>query len=642
VSPELDWFPLRGRETDRWRTRIYSSWERFIVEGRIPEDGSVRPFIIERWCAARDRGINPLLSAVPSSNENARFDRCSAKDSLVTAGARVFEDLAKPAAEEHQAVLLADANGCILHSAGDRRLLDDLDAVNARPGGIWDEGVAGPNGVGGPIISNAPLVIFGPEHFCEKWQKWICWGAPVHDPFSGRLVGTVDITGSADRPSGSQKLLALSLSRAIEYLLGEDRKAERLRLADRFRILAARYPSEPLGVFDRFAELVEASDSWHAMAVNERVVTLCAKAVADVVSGICVEEKQIALDGAKVDRIVVTPLGASGSIEGALVRLRLRQSPSHRETDLPPAFQSLRGSDPGFRKTLRIAARAAATDDPVLLIGETGVGKELVARAIHQSGARAAGPMVSVNCAALPHDLAEAELFGYAGGAFTGALRQGKSGRFQLADGGTLFLDEVGELPVGIQSKLLRVLEEGVVFPLGSVQPRSIDVRIVAATNRDLMRGITSNVFRRDLYYRLAVIEIELPPLRHRGQDALELLRAFLAATCERLGRRPLKLTASVEQCLLNYGWPGNVRELRNLAARLAALIDGDCVQVDDLPAALRDRGVGMAVSVEGSLQRAKEELVRQALDAHGGNVSAAARRLGVDRSTIYRMLRNH
>jgi transcriptional regulator with PAS, ATPase and Fis domain len=307
---------------------------------------------------------------------------------------------------------------------------------------------------------------------------------------------------------------------------------------------------------------------------------------------------------------------------------------------LGPAFEQLIGRDPEFRRTLRIAARAAASDESVLITGATGTGKELVAAAIHRSSRRANKPLVCVNCAALPRELIESELFGYESGAFTGARKEGKPGRFELANGGTLFLDEIGDLPLDVQAKLLRVLEEGAVFCVGGSRPRPIDVRIIAAKNRDLIHALATGTFRSDLFYRLDVIKIELPPLRTRGPDILEITRSFLETMCQQSARPALGLTAAVEELLLKYSWPGNVRELRNVVARLVALVDGDVVTVDDLPAALRGGSELGARLPQCSLHMIEDDLIRRSVDAHGGNISEAARQLGIDRSTIYRRLR--
>ncbi len=631
-----------GREAVRWWGRLRDSWERFVTEHSFPEDDVVRPFILDRWKAAQERGIDPLLSAVPLTTEPEEVERILNIDAFAQAGKRVLDDVADSVAKEGHVLLLTDASGRILHGAGHKRLLEDLQAANARPGGIWDEGVAGPNGIGGVVTCRKPVVVFGPEHFCERWHRWFCFGAPVQNPVTGELLGIVDITGFAERLRANQQPFVLSLAHAIRYLLGDSLLAERLHLIQAFHAALGRHSNEPLAAFDRTGRLLEATDRWRELAAEENVASPCARVIADVVNGASSgPEIRIELRSSTARSAVIWPVRSIDRVLGAVARLERRSAARAHEDDLPRAFGSLVGSDPEFRKALRMAARAAACDEPVLITGETGTGKELVARAVHESSARSRGPLVCVNCAALPRDLAESELFGYEGGAFTGARREGKPGRFDLANGGTLFLDELGELPADVQAKLLRVLEERAVMRVGGIQPCSIDVRVIAATNRDLFRSVAAeDGFRRDLFYRLAVIEIDLPPLRARGSDVLKLAEAFLETTCRQAKRPCLRLSTEAQECFLRYSWPGNVRELRNVAARLATLMDGDLVEVEDLPAALRDSMTPLAPSIDGSLHTVKEDLIRRALDTNGGNVTAAARQLGVDRSTIYRLLR--
>lgn len=640
---EYGLLPLEGREAVSWWKQLRVGWERFIVEQRVPEDGTVRPFILDRWKAALERGLDPRLPAVPLGASREEIENILDEDAFAQAGRRVLNDVSQPVAQEGHVLLLTDASGRILYGTGHQGLLEDLQAANARPGGIWSEGAAGPNGIGTAAHSLKPAVVFGPEHFCERWQRWFCFGAPIQNRLTGELLGIVDITGYAERLRSNQQPLVLSLARAIEYLLGDSLLAERMRLVQAFHTALGRHSSEPLAVFDRAGRLVEATDCWREMAASAELSSRCSRAVSNVVGTLSsTPEVRVDLHDATARTAVIWPVWFSGRMLGAVARLErgaLIRSPE--EDNLPPAFRTLVGTHHEFRKALRTAARAAICEEPVLIIGETGTGKELVARAIHESSKRNAGPMVCVNCAALPRDLAESELFGYEGGAFTGARREGKLGRFELADGGTLFLDELGELSADVQAKLLRVLEERSVLRVGGTQPRSIDVRIIAATNRDLFRtGAAEGSFRRDLFYRLAVIEIDLPPLRARGRDVVTLAQAFFNKACREANRPPLRLSPEAEECFLRYSWPGNVRELRNVAARLAALMDGNLVRIEDLPMCLRDSMSMLTPSNATSLQAVKDDLIRRTLEANGGNVSATARQLGVDRSTIYRLLR--
>jgi two-component system response regulator HydG len=290
---------------------------------------------------------------------------------------------------------------------------------------------------------------------------------------------------------------------------------------------------------------------------------------------------------------------------------------------------------------LDVVDRVADTDTTVLLTGASGTGKEVIARALHERSLRADRPFIAVNCAALPEQLLESELFGYRKGAFTDA-RANKEGLFRSAEGGTLFLDELGEMPLSLQPKLLRVLQEREITPIGANRPEPIDVRVVAATNQDIEALVRERRFREDLFYRLNVIRIDLPPLGVRPEDVLPMAESFLKRTGERLGRHPV-LSKAAQTALLAYSWPGNVRELQNAIERAVALCRTPTIEVTDLPVAI-SRPSASAL-VETSIQRGLtlEQLTTEYCAAvvrtYGGNQSAAARHLDIDRKTLAKKL---
>ena len=300
------------------------------------------------------------------------------------------------------------------------------------------------------------------------------------------------------------------------------------------------------------------------------------------------------------------------------------------------------GSSPAIAALIESVRRVAPSQGRVLITGENGSGKELVAHAIHVLSRRASGPFVKINCAAIPKDLVESELFGYERGAFTGAL-QSKKGRLELADHGTLFLDEIGDLALDAQAKLLRVIETGEVEKVGATRTQTFDVRIVAATNKDLAAAVDDGSFRQDLYYRLNVLPLHVPPLRERPADIAPIAEHFINQFCATEGHPQKRLTPDAQALLEEYHWPGNVRELRNLMERAAILVEGTEVRAEDLTSWLeRSADHSDGVGLRGEIERREAEAIRKALESASGNVTQAAAGLGIDRTNLHRKMRKY
>ncbi|MEM9068003.1 MAG: sigma-54 dependent transcriptional regulator [Myxococcota bacterium] len=326
-------------------------------------------------------------------------------------------------------------------------------------------------------------------------------------------------------------------------------------------------------------------------------------------------------------------LAIERAIEVSQLRRGQRQAQAERRVGVP-----IIGEAPALRAVLDSALRVASRDLPVLVTGETGTGKELLASLLHAASARKGAPLVRFNCAALPHDLAEAELFGHARGAFTGATTA-RQGYFRQAHGGTLVLDEIGEMPMALQAKLLRAVQSGEIQPLGTAEPEMVDVRIVACTAKDLKDAIKRDRFREDLYYRLAVVELEMPPLRDRRQDIPRLARAFASRYAQRFQLEGVRLEPGLIAALRNREWPGNVRELENTIARLLALSEGGVLGVDALQ---HPEGRPLSEGLRAQVDAYEKQLLQETLTRCGGNQSEAARVLQISRSTLVDKIRRY
>jgi DNA-binding NtrC family response regulator len=337
-------------------------------------------------------------------------------------------------------------------------------------------------------------------------------------------------------------------------------------------------------------------------------------------------------------------------VERAREVLSLRDENARLREELATELHGIIGRSPAIRELFRLIRRAGRSDATVLVIGESGTGKELVARALHDESTRRTKPFVAVNCSALPSELVESELFGHRRGAFTGAVRD-HHGLFEAANGGTLFLDEIGDLALAAQAKVLRALEAREVLPVGATRPTSVDVRVIAATNRPLESMVSDGTFRADLLYRLQVIGITLPPLRERREDIAALALHFLEVSAKEHGRLVRALTDGARRALLTHDWPGNVRELRNAIERAVVLAEGEAIAADDLPAQIAATASSLtpsdAVSADLSFTEARRRAAHAfdraflgaALERHRGNISQTARAIGMHRQTLQKLL---
>lgn len=566
-----------------------------------------------------------------------------------------------------------DAEGRMLSSQGDPRALEGLSEINFRPGGLWSEAAAGTNGPGTALATGGPAHIVGAEHFCQAWHRWHCAAVPIRDQTTGRLLGAVDISGFRENAHPHTLNLAAALVVAIEQTLAARDTERRYLTLERFTELTTRYPGEAALAVDRGGRILCMTTQ---VPRELRAGGNGPPPLGSVVSSL--------LDGVRDDgsRAITLPLPDNGqrtgvwypvfheqtAVGGCIVLDGGRPRPNGRRTPSRPSgaetrysFADLLGEHPHFAAARRVAEAAASNSLPVLLSGESGTGKEIVAQAIHNASARRGRPFIAVNCAALPAELIESELFGYAPGAFTGSRREGGTGKFEAADGGTIFLDEITELSPAAQASLLRVLQEGEITPVGSATSRPLDARVIAATNRDIAGDLDSGRLRADVYYRLNVLAVELPPLRARQSD-VPLLAAHFAVEAVRELRRPAcALDAEVIEAFRRYTWPGNVRELKNTVSRLVALTWGSRVGLADLPSAIRNaaghRAAAGPRSVSGdpspttagtSMGAARTAASGRLLDserlmevvASARTLAEAAAQLGITRSTLYRQMR--
>lgn len=602
------------------------------------------PLEIQRsWGRCADNGLSlvdarrPERLTAPELRERAeRFER------LVGGAAPIMDNLCRQIANTHSMVILSDPAGLILHSVGDADFMNRAERVALQPGVRWDEESRGTNAIGTAAVEKTAVLVHAAQHYVERNQFLTCSASPIFDAF-GELAGILDISG--DYRSYQDHTLAL-------VRLGAQMIEERL-----FEQSARGY--HIVRFHPQRHYLYSPADARAAFSNEGRLMTL--NAVGRELLGDTRENDQFetlfsfpfeqALKRMSGDALSVLACALPRG-QAVAVSIQLASPQKMRS----PVFPARRPASPGFNahpapnelgqhdarvgQAIERARRVMGSDIPLLIEGESGTGKEWLARSLHEHGPRGAQAFVAVNCAAIPETLIESELFGYEEGAFTGARKRGSIGRIREADQGTLFLDEIGDMPLALQARLLRVLQDRTVTPLGSGQTHRVDINVVCATHRNLRELIKEGRFREDLYYRLNGFTVQLPALRDR-KDLKELVMSIID---EERSKDSVRLCPSVMQLFMNHPWPGNIRQLRNVL-RTALVLAGDelldehCLAEDFVAEARHARPTDPREAAN-SMDAAQRSAIDEALKKHGGNVSAAARALGISRNRLYRKLR--
>lgn len=637
------------------------SWEHFVQDlAQSPLD--VRNVILESWLRCRSSAVDPSCHSAPTVANGDQFVNLRNRSRDLSDAARpVLTMLREVLSESGSLILLTDSTGTILDLNGESRTREAGEQINLAPGGCWNESLIGTNAIGTAIATQGPVQIYASEHYCVDVKAWTCAAAPILDPLTQSLLGVIDVSGTKDTFHGHSLGLVIAVAKQIESVLFGRVRELHERLLEHSLDTFARYGHDCVVLFDPHGRVVK--NNGKLRLVQEQYgVTLPLEPGARI----AVFDLTLPVDERRLQAPTwlrsewIHPLCAGRSELGSMLVIpvsdRPASAPVMQDRSRPAssdAFADIVGSSPALEAAKTRARRLAPLDLPVMLLGETGVGKEVFARAIHKTGTKSDAPFVALNCGALTRELLASELFGYVDGAFTGARRGGAAGKFEQADGGTLFLDEIGEMPVEMQPHLLRVLQDGVVVRLGDSRERRVSVRIVAATNRDLMAEVRAGRFREDLYHRLCVTTLLLPPLRERQEDIDVIIEQMNMLLACKYGTSPKSLDPDTRLALRRYHWPGNIRELRNVFEALFALSEGTMIDPALLPAEIVKANVSCSdcipTATTPSTARRLAEMEKLAIEAAvvdaNGNLSLAARSLGISRSTLYvklAMMRDH
>lgn len=629
-------------------------WVYFRETGEIPP--GVRPMIASSWMRSKDFHVNmtkPLRAPILSRPELHSLQ--AANQTLIDIAKPIMKKMHSLVGETKNLISLHNPDGYMLYSCGDEYYAEMETESSFSLGVCWQERYIGTNGITLAVLEDSPVQVYGAEHYCAAQHDGTCSAAPIHDR-DGKIIGVLNMAGK----DWSGTLHTLGLVALATFSI-----ENQLTLLHSYRLVdtAISSISEGIVVVDRelciqrinlggeqILRAKKESLLGHSISTwfGSRHEELQLRLQKEIAPFSFAEEELIVGEHHISCNISIFPIVVEQHPEGAVLLLRRSRSITALANQVMGnqaryAFDSIITQAPQILRTIQTMESIAATNCTVLLEGESGTGKELFAHAIHSASNRKNGPFIAVNCASLPHSLVESELFGYEKGAFTGALGQGNPGKFELADGGTVFLDEIGELPLEIQSKLLRVLDTHRIFRIGGKTEKHLDIRVIAATNRDLQREVRNFNFREDLYYRINVLSFHIVPLRERVGDVPVLANYFIDEINRRGERNSKIISPECMRILEQHTWPGNVRELQNVILR-AYYCSGKSEAIlpehlpDDLLHPLSNTQEQQLKQYFGE-DSAQKEKIERVLAQCNGDTKRACQQLGVSRATLYRYL---
>jgi len=652
--------------------RIRDAWEKFVSTGEL-EEGALREDIASSWKRCTSLGVDPHLEKVSrliSADDRER--RFAESEILLEVATPFIADLYESIKEMEVAVILMDRDGFVLYILSGGVIETLLNQVGVVVGQYLTEetiGTAAPTVV---LATGSPFRVVAEEHFCELAKVSTCVAAPILDP-DGDIIGILDITARHDVLEEHPHTygLVLASAKAIETQLRLQSTSKELYRSYKYLRATIHSISDGLIVMDQRMNIVQlnhlasrltglqAGEALNSTIKNKEVLRKIRR-ITTKSSGFTGleaiftnregEEQRVLLDAEPI-------LDEEGGFLGVVLVLRelkRMQKLAHKIYGARAMydFDDIIGEDEEFVKCIETLKMAARTDCPIVITGESGTGKEMFAQAIHNYSDRGEGPFIPLNCAAIPKDLLESELFGYDEGAFTGAKRGGNPGKFELADGGTIFLDEVDSMPPDMQAKLLRLIEEKRVLRLGGKSFIPVDVRVISASNKNLLERTREGVFRDDLYFRLNVVGVRLPTLRERPRDIPLLAEYFIQKYTKSSQEAERFIKPDVLETLQAYEWPGNVRELSNWVERLLTLGESNGPGQDMF--AFAEPGQGSkevavpgeplvagsdAVRLDESEAAYMKKVISEAIARNGGVISRAAADLGISRATLYRKI---
>ncbi|MCU5405089.1 sigma-54-dependent Fis family transcriptional regulator [Bacillus cereus] len=605
------------------------TWKKFIDEG-VFDSNRINERISESWHRCRQANVNPYMNKGQKILSSNVFQEQKKKSEIfLDIALPQIQNMRKTIDELQMMALLNDPDGYVLSLSGNKQTLKRAKHINFIEGVKWTEAAVGTNAIGTALEIEEAIMISGTEHYSVASHSWSCAAAPIHND-DGKLIGVLDFSCPIEFSHPYMLGMVTSIAHAIE------------------RECSIRVHQNELHLIHRFLDVID-SDEQVVICNHRDVIVSASKSVRERINNWSRMKLEELMHHGLETKLEI-PVYSNERMIGKCMYLK-----KNKQINTYSAFAFIKGitfsgvtgTSKAFQHTLEEIKLVSPTDASVYVCGETGVGKEYVARAIHENSPRKDGPFIAVNCGSLPKELMESELFGYVEGAFTGARRQGYKGKFEQAHGGTLFLDEIGEVPPEMQVALLRVLQERTITPIGSSKEVPVNIRIITATHKDLLRLVEEGKFRQDLYYRLHVYPLYVPSLIERKEDISYFIQHF----CERKNWNVV-FPKSICNQFLQHTWPGNIRELVNVLERIYILSQGREIcekQVAFLLQTMMGNQQQLELQVENKTEHPlnfREKIQRdsmiEVLQKTNGNVSLAAKLLDVPRSTFYKRMQKY
>lgn len=635
--------------------KIVQEWENLKNDKKLSKS-ILSDSTYNSWLRCLDYGLIPDRTEIIRVSTNELKRRKEDNKILLDTAMPIAKHFYDTIKGSGSVVILTDSSGIILESFGDQDFVEEI--LISKPGTSWREDALGTNGVGTALFLKQPVQIKGAEHFYKSNHLFSCSAAPILD-CSGKVIGCIDLSTRVENVQSHTLGMVVLAAYAVNRQLGLNEALSNYRKTLTEQEIIVEMMTSALISVDRELRVVQTNTeakemlslqgavrgqrledvlkskyNWQELVVNN-------KKLYDVEISLKVNRKSVI-------SIISSSLvyNDSGDFSGMIITLKpksrvYKSVNKYSGSTAMLTFDDLIGVSTSFKRAIEMAEIAGRSSSNVLLLGESGTGKELFAQSIHNDSSRVAKPFIAVNCGALPRELVQTELFGYVGGAYTGSLKEGHPGKFELADGGTIFLDEIGDMPLEAQANLLRVLQNREVIRVGGSDSFKVDVRVIAATNKDLPEMISEKMFREDLFYRLNVLTIDIPPLRERTEDLVLLTEHFLKKHGARLDKQDLIFDSSASARLENYSFPGNIRELENIIESAVNITKQSVINENCLPERICGYAIKKVISEKrDSFDNIKDKMILESMQKCKGNVSKAAKFLGISRGTIYLYLK--